>query len=112
MAKYDPQRPRRVASGEQSAQVDALLDPVDEVEVIEITEAHVADEPVVVEPVVNEPVVVDEALVAAIASESDVPVAPPPREGTANRAVLGAALAVIVAAVIGYLVSRRHRSAD
>lgn len=107
MAKYDPQRPRRVASGEQSAQVDALLDPVDEVEVIEITEAHVADE-----SVVNEPVVVDEALVAAIASESDVPVAPPPREGTANRAVLGAALAVIVAAVIGYLVSRRHRSAD
>lgn len=127
MAKYDPQRPKRTVAADQPAQVDALLD-AREADSPVMDRVETAPPPstgaVVAQPPAEEPIPVsaeveapetrsgDAVLPPSITSDSDVPVALPPKEGTVNRAVLGAAFATVLAALVLYLIGRRRRARD
>lgn len=104
MASYDPKRPRPSAGEtEEPAPVEALLSPGPET-----PEPASADDAAVE---------VDLRVVASNGSAPkaarDVPVAPAPEQGTANRAILAAAAgsAVVLALVVVVLWRRRRRSA-
>lgn len=126
MAKYDPRRPKHITNDDEPAQVDALLDLRDggalssgqrvastdtdsSVESVDgRTTVSTATDTVVT--TATQPYAGDDVLAGAVSSGSDVPVAPPPQEGTVNRAILGAVVTVVVAAVVAFLVLRRRRS--
>ena len=78
-------------------------------EVPEITQLADGDEVDLREP--TAPVVGRAAMPGAATTESPVPVAPAPEEGTANRAVLvvGAVVAGVLVAVLAILLGRRRR---
>lgn len=124
MAPYDPKRPRPSAGEtEEPAPVEAMLSP----EPVQLETAP--PEPASPEPVSAEPVSpgnsgtpdeaeveVDLRVVASNGSASkaprEVPVAPAPEQGTANRALLAAAAgsAAVLALVVAVLWRRRRRS--
>jgi len=139
MPAYDPKRPRPSAgSSEDPAPVDTLLDPspttgateqvrvaepvLSEVPVEDTAEVPVEDPaevPAVPVPAGEDTVEVDlrdSPLAAATSANprvgSEVPVAAAPDEGTANRAVLIAALSAtgVVAVVAAILLLRRRRT--
>lgn len=118
MAAYDPKRPRPAQLSDGPAPVDALIDAPDTAPDAESdttsdttsdTEATSVPpaEPRVIDP--PEPVVVHSPTRGGAPAE--VPVAPAPEVGTANRAVLyasiGVAAALAVIAVVLRLRSRR-----
>ncbi len=137
MAGYDPKRPRPGASEDLDgpAPVEALLDPAQpdppdpdapepdptaldagpagsaaaDDEVPEITPLADVAEVDLREP--TAPVVGRAATLGSATTESPVPVAPAPEEGTANRAVLvvGAVVAGVLVAVLAVLLGRRRR---
>lgn len=127
MAKYDPQRPRPAIDLDEPAPVDALLDDLaglDDVAGLDDMESDglagddlagddTAGEEAVVEPTgaldMSGPDVFED-LVPTITGVSDVPVAAPPQEGTANRAVLGAVAVVAAAGAVVAIFLRRRRS--
>jgi hypothetical protein len=104
MAAYDPKRPRPSTHDEEEpAPVEALLDPEPELAV----EPEAAAEPEAVEVDLRVPS--SNGSGPKVASE--VPVAAAPEEGTANRAVVAAALgaAGLVALLVAILLRRRRR---
>ena len=108
MAGYDPKRPRpSTAAEDDPAPVEALLEPTEVVE-------DVAEQPSADADVVDGAVEVDlrEASTnGSSRSTHEVPVAPAPEEGTANRAVLVAAFSgvALVVVVLGLWFRRRRR---
>ena len=94
MAAYDPKRPRPAELRDDPAPVDALLEPT--------APAPTPAPEVLPEP---EPTVV---AVPASANGTEVPVAPAPEVGTANRAVLYAALGLGALVTVVLLVLRRR----
>lgn len=134
MAPYDPKRPRPSAGEtEEPAPVEAMLSP-EPVQLETAPPEPASPEPVSAEPVSPEPVSaepvspgnsgtpdeaeveVDLRVVASNGSASkaprEVPVAPAPEQGTANRALLAAAAgsAAVLALVVAVLWRRRRRS--
>jgi hypothetical protein len=127
MAGYDPKRPRPTAASEDPPPVEALLEPpTSEVPAVvpSATEGQPegpgpsgsGDTP----PRPSEPDAPSEPAVEVDLREPstngstgrahhEVPVAPAPEEGTANRAVLVAALSGVLALVAVLVVWRRHR---
>lgn len=104
MAAYDPKRPRPAQLSDDPAPVDALLEPTAPTSTPATERA--ADVPAPDAP----PVVVTAGADRASANGADVPVAPAPEVGTANRAVLYAALGVgSLVAVVLVLLRRRAR---
>jgi hypothetical protein len=113
MAAYDPKRPRPSGGGsEEPAPVDALLDPSPGTG---STETVKVDDPAPADSEAIEVDLRDAASHGAPSPEqvvgSDVPVAAAPDEGTANRAVMVAALtaAGLLALVVAVLLLRRRR---
>lgn len=117
MAKYDPKRPRPTLGDDEVAPVEALIEsvPVDPSDSVEETpspaelveEAPADDAPA---PAAEEAASAGPGDEGAGTHVSDVPVMPPPEEGTANRAVLAAAgigTALIVAIAILLRIKRR-----
>lgn len=88
MAAYDPKRPRPAQLSDDPAPVDALLE-------------HTGEVPVV-DPVTEPPVSTNGSRPA------EVPVAPAPEVGTANRAVLYASLGVGALLTVLLIVLRRR----
>ena len=137
MAAYDPKRPRPRADGEEPAPVEALLDPdpAEPVAVAEPAEVRYVveledpdpapDDAAPVEPAADSAAgAVDEPAGAGTTSTpsatdrpdlrlagSDVPVAEPPPEPTANRAVVvvGAVGAGLLTLLVLLLLLRRRR---
>lgn len=133
MAKYDPQRPKQQVSVDDPAPVDAILDSRSDRNRRATTDAEepkgYVESTGSAEPAGNaEPSVATEVsgsspaeplaslveapgeLPPAVVGASEVPVALPPQEGTANRAVLGAAITGALVALFGYLWFRRRQS--
>lgn len=132
MAAYDPKRPRPSSTSDpdEPPPVDALLEPAPDTPAPEAAAdappaedaGPGADAP---EPDARDPEQVDEVDLRTAASTSgngsrpapkrvtEVPIAPAPEEGTANRAVLIAALVSTTAvAVLVALLLRRRRHRD
>lgn len=102
MAAYDPKRPRPAELRDDPAPVDALLEPMAPAPTPAPEVAPTPAPEVLPEP---EPTVV---AVPASANGTEVPVAPAPEVGTANRAVLYAALGLGALVTVVLLVLRRR----
>lgn len=102
MAKYDPKRPRPMVGDDQAAPVEALIEAVSAGPEIVEDRAGAAADPVETGQEMgessNQPHI------------SDVPVIPPPEEGTANRAVLAAIGTGFVIALVLAVLLRIKRS--
>jgi hypothetical protein len=109
MAAYDPKRPRPAEMSDVPAPVDALLEPTSPPSSpLEEPAGSVVPSPA--EILVERSPMVDQTRAAADSPRStEVPVAPAPRVGTANRAVLFAS-AGVGAVVVALLVILRVRS--
>lgn len=106
MAAYDPKRPRPAELRDEPAPVDALLEPA--APTPPAAPATPESPPLSASPSVTDPPAVE--VIGSGPNGTEVPVAPAPEVGTANRAVLYAALGVgAVAAVVLLLLRRRSR---
>jgi hypothetical protein len=109
MAAYDPKRPRPAEMSDAPAPVDALLEPTSPPS-SPIEEPTGSVVPSMAESLAERPPMVNRTPAAADPGRStEVPVAPAPRVGTANRAVLYAS-AGVGAFVVALLVILRVRS--
>ncbi|CAN5676017.1 hypothetical protein BH10ACT3_BH10ACT3_02060 [soil metagenome] len=127
---YDPKRPRPASGSEDPPPVDALLGPTDdatsdeptgEIEAIDVRDpGSPAPEPTAPEPTAPEPMAPEAATLDRPHSGSgsngygprtspEVPVAPAPEEGTANRAVLAAVFGGSALFVLLLVLWRRRR---
>ncbi len=120
MASYDPKRPRPGAGEpEEPAPVEALLSPEPLQSSGPLESGEPSDQPALHEERGADDVEVDLRTVVANGSgprvARDVPVAPAPEQGTANRALLTAAAVAGAAAlmlVVATLLRRRRRRSD